>query len=187
LAHGNEVWKEYSYLGGMDAIALGCLTALLVSRTRFSPRVLRTLGALGAAVLILILCFSLRVSDSGLGRNGLDMSLLAVGTCMIIVAAAQSRWSAPRATNPLLKLGERSYEIYLTHMFVVFAFFQLFLEAGKPMKAAPALFIAVIPIAGLLGSLVARFYSEPMNRTLRKRFGEDPHRLGTVLEEPLKV
>ncbi|MFZ0479929.1 MAG: acyltransferase, partial [Terriglobales bacterium] len=29
LAHGNEVWKEYSYLGGMDAIALGCLTALL--------------------------------------------------------------------------------------------------------------------------------------------------------------
>src|SRR4029077_9214244 len=24
----NPVWREYSYLGGMDAIALGCLTAL---------------------------------------------------------------------------------------------------------------------------------------------------------------
>ena len=33
---GNEVWKEYSYLGGMDAIALGCLTALLVKRFQFS-------------------------------------------------------------------------------------------------------------------------------------------------------
>ena len=36
LTHGNEIWKEYSYLGGMDAIALGCLTALLVSGLRFS-------------------------------------------------------------------------------------------------------------------------------------------------------
>jgi len=32
LTHGNEVWREYSYLGGMDAIALGCLTALFLSR-----------------------------------------------------------------------------------------------------------------------------------------------------------
>lgn len=28
-AHDNETWQEYSYLGGMDAIALGCLTAIL--------------------------------------------------------------------------------------------------------------------------------------------------------------
>lgn len=26
FAHGNEIWREYSYLGGMDAIALGCRT-----------------------------------------------------------------------------------------------------------------------------------------------------------------
>src|SRR5579864_2910700 len=31
LAHGSEVWHEYSYLGSMDAIALGCLTAILLS------------------------------------------------------------------------------------------------------------------------------------------------------------
>jgi peptidoglycan/LPS O-acetylase OafA/YrhL len=28
FARGNEIWSEQSYLGGMDAIALGCLTAL---------------------------------------------------------------------------------------------------------------------------------------------------------------
>src|SRR5713101_7678524 len=28
LAHGNQLGKEYSYLGGIDAIALGCITAL---------------------------------------------------------------------------------------------------------------------------------------------------------------
>jgi peptidoglycan/LPS O-acetylase OafA/YrhL len=40
FTHDNEVWKEYSYLGGMDAIALGCLTALVLSRFHLSRRVL---------------------------------------------------------------------------------------------------------------------------------------------------
>src|SRR6267154_2145333 len=51
LAHGNEIWQEYSYLGGMDGIALGCLTALIVSRNRFSPSVVRALGIAGATVV----------------------------------------------------------------------------------------------------------------------------------------
>ena len=89
--------------------------------------------------------------------------------------------------RPLLALGQRSYEIYLTHMFVVFAFFHLFLDAGKPMGGVPALFIAVIVIAGLLGEAVARFYSEPMNRFLRKRWGEGPQRLGSVVEDRVAV
>jgi peptidoglycan/LPS O-acetylase OafA/YrhL len=184
LTHGNEVWKEYSYLGGMDAIALGCLTALLVSRNHFSLRVLRTLAVLGAALLIFILCFSVRASAWGLGRNGLDMSILAFGTCAIVVAAAQTRWRAPRVAGLILSLGERSYEVYLTHMFIVFALFELFLRVGKPMAAVPALFVAALVISGLSGVVVARFYSEPMNRRLRKRFGDGPHELGSVLEEP---
>jgi peptidoglycan/LPS O-acetylase OafA/YrhL len=168
----------------MDAIALGCLTALLLSRNHFSLRVLRTLAVLGAALLIFILCFSVRASAWGLGRNGLDMSILAFGTCAIVVAAAQTRWRAPRVAGLILSLGERSYEVYLTHMFIVFALFELFLRVGKPMAAVPALFVAALVISGLSGVVVARFYSEPMNRRLRKRFGDGPHELGSVLEEP---
>jgi peptidoglycan/LPS O-acetylase OafA/YrhL len=40
FTHGNEVWEEISYLGGMDAIALGCLTAIISSRVKFSQRIL---------------------------------------------------------------------------------------------------------------------------------------------------
>src|SRR6266436_3286501 len=46
FTHGNETWKEYSYLGGMDAIALGCLTALVVRRFPFPRNVLRSGGAI---------------------------------------------------------------------------------------------------------------------------------------------
>lgn len=170
LAHDNEVWREYSYLGGMDAIALGCLTALLVSKHGFSKLSLRLLGAGGLALMIIVLAFSVRMRGLGLVRTGLDMTVLAVGTCMVIAAATQTNWRSPRLFAPLLGLGRRSYEIYLTHMFLVFGLFQLFLLAGKPLKAVPVLFILVILLSGLLGEAVARFYSEPMNQSIRRRW-----------------
>jgi peptidoglycan/LPS O-acetylase OafA/YrhL len=178
----NPVWREYSYFGGMDAIALGCLTALLLSKRTLSRATLWTIGSLGAALLIFSLCFSIRAYIWGLGRNGLNMTILAVGACMIIATAAQTRWRAPRILSPLLKLGQRSYEIYLTHMFVVFALFSLFLRANKPLKAVPALFFATILLAALLGELVARAYSEPMNHWLRNRWGDGPNKLGSVID-----
>jgi peptidoglycan/LPS O-acetylase OafA/YrhL len=171
FAQGNELWQEYSYLGGMDAIALGCLTAITLSRLRVPRSVLWSLGALGAAILVFILGFSIRAEAIGLGRSGLDMTLLALGTCFIIAAAAQSRWRSPRIGVPLATLGRRSYEIYLTHMFVVFALFRLFVAAGKPLGGVPILFISVILIAGFLGEWVARVFSDPVNRRLRRRFG----------------
>jgi peptidoglycan/LPS O-acetylase OafA/YrhL len=171
FAHGNEVWKEYSYLGGMDAIALGCLTALLIKRVRFSRLSSWTFGILGAVLLVFSLCFSSQAEAWGLARTGLDMTILAVGTCMVIATIAQTNWKSPSVMAPFRSLGQRSYEVYLTHMFVVFGLFQLFVLAGKPMKAVIPLFVTVVVVAGLLGEVVARYYSEPLNRLLRKRFG----------------
>jgi peptidoglycan/LPS O-acetylase OafA/YrhL len=181
LAHGNEVWQEYSYFGGMDAIAIGCLTAIALDRIRLSPSLIRIIAGIGVALLILSFCLTRRIEAWGLERTGLDMTIIAVGTCMVIAAAAQSGWRGPRLLNPLKMLGERSYEVYLTHMFVVFALFGLFVAAGRPLAVVPLLFIGVIIVAGLLGYLVARFYSEPMNRLLRRRWGEDATRIGAAI------
>jgi peptidoglycan/LPS O-acetylase OafA/YrhL len=170
LAHGNGTWAEYSYLGGMDAIALGCLTALLVARFRCSRPVLWMFGVVGAGLVAFILGLSLLAYRWGLGRYGLEMTALAVGVCMCIVVFSQTGWKAPRLLRPLLRIGEYSYEIYLTHMFVVFGFFALFLSTGRQMRFVPALFAAVVLVSAVFGAIVAEFYSEPMNRLLRGRF-----------------
>jgi peptidoglycan/LPS O-acetylase OafA/YrhL len=177
LAHGNEVWKEYSYLGGMDAIALGGLTALLLSRFRLPLRALLVTGSIGTSLMILILGFSIKVEAWGLTRAGLDMTIIAVGACMVIATVTQAKWESPRWTSPLLNLGQRSYEVYLTHMFVVFGLFQLFVIAGKPLIGVPVLFIVVIFSAGVLGEVVAQAYSEPMNQLVRRRWGDVAKRL----------
>jgi peptidoglycan/LPS O-acetylase OafA/YrhL len=112
---------------------------------------------------------------------GAERSILTVGTCMV-AAAAQTGWQGPRWMIPIFRLGQRSYEVYLTHMFVLFALLALLVEAGKPMRAVPLFFAAAILLSGRLGAAVARFYSEPMNRRLRKRFGDGAERLGSVVE-----
>jgi peptidoglycan/LPS O-acetylase OafA/YrhL len=98
---------------------------------------------------------------------------------MLIVAAAQTNWKSPRALHPLLLLGQYSYEVYLTHMFVVFALFHLFLRSGGHVAAVPVLFLSVVVVSGLLGGFVARTLSEPVNQFIRIRWRspQQAHRL----------
>jgi peptidoglycan/LPS O-acetylase OafA/YrhL len=97
------------------------------------------------------------------------MTVLALGTSLVIAAASQSSWRAPRLFAPILSLGRHSYEIYLTHIFVVLALFQIFVRLGKPMHAVPVLFLASIILAGAAGWLVASLYTEPLNRWIRRK------------------
>ena len=179
---GNPVWQEYSYLGGMDAIALGCLTALLLASRPISHKaVLISLGA-GSALMVFCLVCEPQMRRLGLEKTGLGMTILALGACMVIAASSQSRWQAHWIFRPLLAYGRRSYEVYLTHMFVVFACFDLFVRAGKPLRLVPLLFVDAIMASGILGEVVGRFYSEPANRWLRGRFGHGPKSLGSVIQ-----
>ncbi len=84
--------------------------------------------------------------------------------------------------GPLVRMGRYSYEIYLTHMFVVFTLFDLFLHAGKPMRGVPILFVFAILFAALLGAGVANLYSEPANRFLRRRTSTP---VGSVASVPI--
>ena len=169
FAHGNEIAEDYSYLGGMEGICWGCLTAMVVSRRRFSQRATWNLGIAGALIVSTSLIFSWQFYRDWLGKTGLNFTLLGVGTCMFIAATTQMEWKSPRVLKPLVGMGRYSYEIYLTHMFVVFTFFDLFLYAGKPMRGVPVLFISAILVAALLGAGVANVYSEPANRFLRSK------------------
>ncbi len=183
LTHGNETWQEYSYLGGTDAIALGCMTALLLRNRVLTRRTLQICTLVGAALLIFCLVFSRTVSKRGLDDTGLGMTLVGLGASLVIAAAAQTGWRAPRVLSPLLAYGRRSYEIYLTHMFVVFACFNWFVARRASLHLVPVLFLATILLAGLLGELVGRFFSEPANRWLRSRFGEGAERMGSEVPQ----
>ena len=176
----NPVWREYSYLGGMDGIALGCLTAMLLSKLALSKAAVRIAGVIGTLLVVFTLCFSIQGYKWGLGKSGLNFTILALGVCLAIAAASKSQWKAPKVFAPLLVLGQRSYEIYLTHMFAVLALFSPSTHFHDPLRGVPVLFVGSIILAGVLGWFVATFYAEPMNLWLRKSFRLDAQHVGAA-------
>ena len=54
-------------------------------------------------------------------------------------------------------------------MFVIFVFFDLFVYLGKRMSMVAPFFLNAIVFSAILGIIVSRTYSEPMNRILRRR------------------
>ena len=69
-------------MGGMDAIARGCLTALVLEKRRLSHAAPRLLMTFATALLAFSLGFSLKAQAWRLSRSGLDMTIVALGTCM---------------------------------------------------------------------------------------------------------
>jgi len=164
----NPVWREYSYLGGMDAIAMGCFTAMVLAGRRISRRWIWGCAGVGVGLLVFCFGFSVEAYKIGLGKSGLLMTVVGVGACLVIAAAVRSGWRAPRVLGPVLEMGRRSYEIYLTHMFVVIGAFALFVMWGKPLRAVWWVFASVIVVSTVLGWVVSVGYSERMNRWLRR-------------------
>lgn len=154
----------------MDAIALGILTALFASRAgatlSLSPRdtlLKPSLALTGGALLLWIALWPAWPVMAFIGRQGLDGTLLALGTCAIILGTLGR--PGFRATAPLRWLGRHSYEVYLTHEFVVVPGCGAWL-CWQPAPLWPWMLL-LVALSAALGALVARFFSEPLNRRLR--------------------
>jgi peptidoglycan/LPS O-acetylase OafA/YrhL len=87
--------------------------------------------------------------------------------------------SPSRLTAPIRWYGRHSYEVYLTHEFIVIWVVMLFSHwhpNPKPKGLAPhqlsvphmaVWVVGILLLTALLGWLTATFFSEPMNRYLR--------------------
>ena len=167
----NEVWRGTSYLGGMSGIALGCLTALLMEWLQrrnpkwMSAKLLLAIQIVGATIMLTIVAWPPWHLMHILGRSGTDDTALGVGTCLVMLGSVL-RGRAGRAwTAPIRWFGRHSYEIYLTHEFVVVWATQLYVKVHRGLPLAWIL--AEVALAAVLGALVARWFTEPMNRRLR--------------------
>lgn len=188
----NELWSDYGYLACMDGIAIGCLAAMLAEAIKFARRHNLALAISGIFLLIFVDVFRGSASRLGLYKIGLDVTALEIGTALLLIALQQrfeSRSAGQRdlahqeapgmrqklaatvfhSTSFLRWFGRNSYEVYLTHMLVVWPMIEVFFHYNLSINTAWFWFLATTAFAGLLGGLIARFYSEPLNHRLRSR------------------
>jgi len=167
----NPIWQGTSYIGGMSGIAFGCLTALLtehLQRTnpvRLYARALLMIQIAGSLLMLLIVVRPHWQWVRFLGRSGTDDTVLSIGNCLVMLASVLRGCAGRAWAEPIRWFGRHSYEIYLTHEFVVVWMTLLY---GKVRWGWPLVWIAAeVVLAAPLGALVARWFSEPMNRLLR--------------------
>lgn len=169
-----DIGQEKSYLGGMNAIAMGCLAALLcdrLSRVGGVPR--RWLYAAEAAGWVLIAWMAtwprwawLHGVSRFLARTDLDDTVLPLGVCLVMAATVlRGSRGGGWLTAPVRWFGRHSYEVYLTHEFLVLLGVMAFLRWHG---ARPGMWtVGITLLTAPLGWAVTRWFSEPMNRSLR--------------------
>ena len=69
----------------------------------------------------------------------------------------------------LCAYGRLSYEIYLTHMFVVIAMLNIFSAVSASMRWGILWYVPTIAACWVLGWAVAKFFSAPCDKGMRRR------------------
>jgi peptidoglycan/LPS O-acetylase OafA/YrhL len=169
-----DIGQEKSYLGGISAIAMGCLAGLLCDRLSRAATVSRgwlyTTEAAGWVLIAWIVTWPqwgvLHNVNRFLARHDLDDTVLPLGACLVMVTTVLRRsrgggW----LTAPVRWFGRHSYEVYLTHEFLVILGVAGYLRwhVGRPGMWTVGITLLTAP----MGWAVARWFSEPVNRRLR--------------------
>ena len=164
-----QMWQSKAYLCCMDAIALGCFTALVTHGRQLSRRTVRGLLAGSGALILAVLAYAKAPAFIYFSDRDLHLTLLSLATAGLLVAGARVQLGATAAAwlRPLLSCGRLSYEIYLTHGFLVLAASAWFHGHDAPPDAVYPLLGVTLVLCWALGALVERCWSAPANRWLR--------------------
>jgi peptidoglycan/LPS O-acetylase OafA/YrhL len=181
----NEIWQDHSYLSCMDGIAFGFFAAVLANKftkkqtaqSELLNKATLFLRLLGIGALLFFFFLRHYVFSNAIYRTGLDVTILEIFTATLLMGFAERKESRSRPPlavltaplRPLQWLGKNSYETYLTHSFAAIFLAQIF-DAGRfPFQSIIGLYVAGICISGAIGFLLAKYYSEPLNRRIRAK------------------
>lgn len=168
----NNIWQSKAYLSGMDSIALGCLFALITHNKIISKSVLKIVSILGITLVLFVLTVKRDASFDFIAEIYLFKTILSVGVGLLLICSVRLQLMPllRKVLSPVMIYGRLSYEIYLTHVFVIMAGIRLYRANEVSLNYSLYWLVGIIFISGVLGYSVERFFSRPMNLWIRNRF-----------------
>lgn len=165
----------YTYLGDFDAIAIGCLTAIIAARHPIARGRTAAGIAAGGAVLTFGSIIGFPIGDHFV--IGPTCVAAGAGVYLFAVHGRTARpvvpWPLAFALGILASFGILSYEIYLFHGFLVELIAAVF--GSSDFQLPWPILGATFGIALLgLSWAIHRCYAEPLGRYLRRRLEASP-------------
>jgi peptidoglycan/LPS O-acetylase OafA/YrhL len=157
---------DYGYFANMDCIALGCMTAVFAPRFKAWRGSAQMVGWIALIAIVFVRSYAL---PRFFFKAGLDVTALSMAAALALLGAGALPKAAMFLSAPFRWFGRSSYEIYLTHSFIVILGTQWFNAHHVSVDFGPEWMAGSVVLAGLLGFAVAHWYSEPLNRRLREK------------------
>ncbi|WUR13574.1 acyltransferase [[Empedobacter] haloabium] len=160
----NELYYLYGYLACFDAIALGCLAALLAHRLHRPLPHARLLRWLAGAALISLYLRGIH------GHEVFGFTWIALAAAVLLVTrrrASGASMATARMLAPLRWLGRHSYELYLFHVVVLALLRNLFSKEEIGYAARLPLFALFLAASALLAWGVRRLLARRIRSTGR--------------------
>ncbi len=157
----------YHYFSSFDGITFGCLAALLAPKLIIQPKVWSALKTIAIAVMLFIY-FSGSIKENCIW----GISLFAFSTVIVILAnvANERADSVSSHFDWVRNIGKNSYEIYLFHL-IILGFFKLFYTPALTEGNIKLLLLLIYFILAIvLGGWIARYFSNPLNQSIRQRW-----------------
>lgn len=167
LLDGQEIWQEKAYLPAMSAIAVGVLAAWCTqafSPSRCFARWCLRLGALALAAALLA------PGELWLSTGHASLLIIACSVGLFLPGCAWLQAGAPRGLRWLARMGRLSYELYLTHMFVVLAVVAAWRAWVEDARWNFVPWLPAVLLCGWLAALVERRFSKPCESWVRARW-----------------
>lgn len=157
-------YELFFLTGCADSLALGCLTAILLSRAPRLGYATRAALTFVGILLIAIVATGPAVSTTNFQYGPTAIS---VGASLLI-ASSQRGEHVPLALKaalwPLRRLGQLSYELYLFHMVIFIAITPVLTTLFGARSAA--IFPAAIAILFIIAATIERLFSKPTYRLI---------------------
>jgi peptidoglycan/LPS O-acetylase OafA/YrhL len=165
----DEIYFMYAYPACFDAIAFGCLAAVLYPKIKIGRRLaflIRCAAGIGLAASYF----------AGIGgHEAIGFSMIALCTAGLLINVSDE--SAPKARYSPGRLvrwfGRHSYELYLFHIIILALLRDAVPKTLLQHAYKVPLLVLFLLASGLLARIVARFFADPVNARLRTRLASD--------------
>lgn len=170
----NEIFFMYGYVACFDAIALGCLTALLAKKIALKGKWARITRIAAGAMLVAVYLNGID------GNEVFGFSLIALASAIFLFASANDitpGWVTGRISKPIRWMGAHSYELYLFHIVVLGLMRNLYTKQTLSYAMHLPWLCLFLLTSALLAALVSRFVAEPANAAIRRRYADRMQRV----------